>query len=101
MEEVMPSVYLDGAHNIDGIQAFLETVKTHSCKGKRKLLYSVVKDKQYQKVIDTLAASGLFDVIGVVALMDARALPLAALEEYFRQYAGFECRTYSVRGTDI
>ena len=101
MEEVMPSVYLDGAHNIDGIQAFLETVKTHSCKGKRKLLYSVVKDKQYQKVIDTLAASGLFDVIGVVALMDARALPLAALEEYFRQYAGFECRTYEALDTAL
>ena len=101
MEEVMPSVYLDGAHNIDGIRAFLETVQTHSCKGKRKLLYSVVKDKQYQKVIDALASSGLFDVIGVVSLTDARALPLAVLEEYFRQYTGFVCKTYEALSTAL
>lgn len=101
MEEVMPSVYLDGAHNIDGIRAFLETVQTHSCKGKRKLLYSVVKDKQYQKVIDALASSGLFDVIGMVSLTDARALPLAVLEEYFRQYTGFVCKTYEALSTAL
>lgn len=91
MEEILPSVYLDGAHNIDGIRAFLETVKLHPCQGKRILLYSVVKDKQYQTVIEALTSSGLFDVIGVTAISDARALPLAALEEYFGQYTGFEC----------
>lgn len=99
MEEILPSVYLDGAHNIDGILAFIETVKSHPCQGRRKLLYSVVKDKQYQAVIEALASSGLFDVIGVVALTDARALPLAALEENFRQYTGFECRMYEALDT--
>lgn len=101
MEEVLPSVYLDGAHNIDGIRAFLETVESRPCQGRRKLLYSVVKDKQYQTVIDALASSGLFDVIGVVALSDARALPLAALEENFGQYTGFECKIYEALDTAL
>lgn len=101
MEEILPSVYLDGAHNIDGIRAFLETVKRHPCQGKRKLLYSVVKDKQYQTVIEALASSGLFDVIGVVALSDARALPLAVLEEDFGQYTGFECKIYEALDTAV
>lgn len=101
MEEIMPAVYLDGAHNIDGIRAFVETVKTQPCKGKRKLLYSVVKDKQYQRVIGALASSGLFDVAGVVALSDARALPLAVLEDYFRQYTEWECRTYETLDTAV
>ncbi len=94
MEEIMPSVYLDGAHNIDGIRAFLETVRLHSCQGRRKLIYSVVKEKQYQAVIDALVSSGLFDEIGLVALSDARALPLTVLEDCFGQYTGLTYKTY-------
>ncbi len=94
MEEIFPSVYLDGAHNADGIRAFLETVKLHPCGGKRRLLYSVVKDKQYQAAIDSLASSGLFDVIGIVELKSPRALPIDTLKDTFGQYTGFECRAY-------
>ena len=94
MEEILPSVYLDGAHNIDGIRAFLETVRLHPCKGKRKLLYSVVRDKKYQAVTEAVALSGLFHEIGVVALKDERALPLTILEDSYRQYTGFICRAY-------
>ena len=94
MEEILPSVYLDGAHNIDGIRAFLETVSAHPCAGRRKLLYSVVRDKKYQAVTEAIALSGLFDEIGLVALTDARALPLAVLEDSFRQYTGFTCKAY-------
>ena len=94
MEEILPSVYLDGAHNADGIRAFLDTVRSQPCGGKRKLLFSVVKDKQYQTVIRELALSGLFDEIGLVALQDARALPLDVLEESFRQYTGLRCKAY-------
>ena len=46
MEEIMPSVYLDGAHNTDGIQAFLQTVGQDGCAGKRFLLFSMVREKQ-------------------------------------------------------
>lgn len=101
MEEILPSVYLDGAHNIDGIQAFLETVKAHPCDGKRKLLYSVVKDKQYEKVIDALVSSQLFDEISVTALSDARALPLTALEDYFGRYTKVKCKTYEALDTAL
>ena len=94
MEEILPSVFLDGAHNIDGIRAFLETVSLHPCKGKRKLLYSVVRDKKYQAVTEAVALSGLFHEIGVVALKDERALPLTILEDSYRQYTGFICRAY-------
>ncbi len=45
LEEILPSVYIDGARNIDGIRAFMETVRTQPCSGRRKLLFSVVKDK--------------------------------------------------------
>ena len=94
MEEILPSVYLDGAHNIDGMKSFLDTVRLQPCGGRRKLLFSVVRDKQYHAVIEELALSGLFDEIGVVALKNARALPLNVLEESFRQYTGLICIAY-------
>ena len=99
MEEVLPSVYVDGAHNIDGIKAFLETVRLQPCGGKRRLLFSVVQDKQYQELVDELALSGLFDEIGVVALQCTRALPINVLEDSFRQYTGLTCKTYDDSGT--
>lgn len=94
MEEIMPSVYLDGAHNTDGIQAFLMTVGQDGCAGKRFLLFSMVREKQYGAVMDMLAVSGLFDEIGVVAIQDKRALPLRELADYFRQYTGLKIREF-------
>ena len=94
MEEIMPSVYLDGAHNTDGIQAFLRSVEQDGCMGKRLLLFSMVREKQYRAVMDMLAVSGLFDEIGVAEIQDKRALPLRELADYFRQYTGLRIREY-------
>lgn len=101
MEEILPNVFLDGAHNADGIRAFLETVRLHDCGGKRILLYSVVKDKQYETVAECLATSGLFDIVGIVELADARALPIAILEETFKQYTELEYRKYDGLGAAL
>lgn len=94
MEEILPSVYLDGAHNVDGILAFLESVRQRSCAGRRILLYSTVRDKQYAQVADLLAQAGLFDEICLVPLQGERALPLAQLTDCFRQYTGFERKAF-------
>ncbi len=94
MEEILPSVYLDGAHNADGIRAFLETVKQHACAGKRRLLYSTVRDKQYTQAAALLAQAGLFDEICLVPLQGERALPLAQLTDCFGQYTGFDIKAY-------
>lgn len=94
MEEVLPLVYLDGAHNADGIRAFLETVGRHSCTGRRILLYSSVRDKQYREAAALLSQAGLFDVICLVPLRGERALPLPQLMDSFGQYTGFDKRAY-------
>lgn len=94
MEEVLPSVYVDGAHNIDGISAFLETAGLHPCEGKRVLLYSSVRDKDYRKAAEALSQAGLFDRICPVQMQGERALPLTELVDAFRQYTGFEMAAY-------
>jgi len=94
MEEIMPSVYLDGAHNTDGIRAFLQTVGQDGCTGGRFLLFSMVREKQYREVIDMLAGAELFQEIGVVAIRDKRALPLRELADHLRQYTGMRIYEY-------
>lgn len=94
MEEIRPSVYLDGAHNVDGIRAFLETVRWHFCAGRRILLYSTVRDKQYRETAALLAQAGLFDEICLVALQGKRALPLTQLMDSFGQYTGLDIKAY-------
>ena len=56
MEEILPEIYIDGAHNIDGIEAFTETVNGMDFSGIKKctLIFSSVRDKRYQEMIKLL-----------------------------------------------
>lgn len=83
MEEIYPDVFLDGAHNIDGIQAFLETVRGDGCGGRRWLLFSAVADKQYREIAEALTESKLFDRIYLTELKTARGLLLQSMQEAF------------------
>ncbi len=60
MEEVRAGVFLDGAHNVDGIKAFLQSVRQDGCKGERILVFSAVADKDYKKMLWEIVQSGLF-----------------------------------------
>lgn len=93
MEEVLPQVYVDGAHNEDGIRAFLETVAQDGhdgLAGSRSLLFGVVKDKDYEGMIGRLAASGLFDRIAIAHMRTERGAAPEVLERLFSRYPG--CR---------
>lgn len=86
MEEVLSGVYVDGAHNEDGIRAFLTTVRTDECEGRRMLLFSALHDKRFREMVSMVAGSGLFEVIGVAPLDNARALKREELEAVFDLY---------------
>lgn len=58
MEEISPGVYLDGAHNEDGIRAFLDA----ACKLKKlrkpdhvRILFAVAADKDYHRMLGEIA----------------------------------------------
>lgn len=82
MEEILPEVFVDGAHNEDGIRAFLDTVREDGCTadGRRRiLLFSVVQDKDYRTMIRQVLASELFDRIFVAHMETGRAAALDSL----------------------
>lgn len=86
MEEILPEVYVDGAHNEDGIRAFLESVSLDGVEGSRSLLFSVVRDKDWEKMGEELVKSGLFARIAITHMQTGRALELDCLKAVFDRY---------------
>lgn len=80
MEEVLPGIWIDGAHNEDGVRAFLEAARTDECTGRRLLLFSAVQDKNYRKMFAQLMGSGLFGQAAAAPLENARSLTLQELK---------------------
>lgn len=86
MEEVLPDVYVDGAHNEDGIRAFLDTVREDGFEGVRTLLFSVVSDKDYEHMIEMLARANLFEQIAIAHMNTGRATTLETMSALFARY---------------
>lgn len=82
MEMLLPNVYLDGAHNENGIAEFIKTVK-HFPQGKKVLLFSAVMEKSYIKMIQEICDELQFDQIVVTLLSNKRAVPLKVLKTEF------------------
>lgn len=73
MEEVLPGVFLDGAHNPGGILAFVQAAGK-LCKERNKrayLLFSVVLEKDHDKMIKEIGAGLPLDGI-IVTHMDSK-----------------------------
>ena len=86
MEEICPDVYVDGAHNEDGIRAFLETAKAMKDR-KQILMFSAVADKAYDTMIKEICDSEAFDEYVVCTVeYTNRAMPAEVFLETFRKY---------------
>lgn len=87
MEQVFPNFYVDGAHNEDGIRVFLQTAG--EVKAKRKLLlFSAVREKNYESMIREICESGIFDgyILTQLGRDNHRALALSAIREEFERW---------------
>lgn len=94
MDEVLPGIYLDGAHNTDGVCAFLDTVRAHEHTGRNILLFAVVDDKSYQKMTRMIMESCLFDEIIITGMEDKRAVSPDELKQIFAQYTVEKLHTF-------
>lgn len=96
MEEILPGVYIDGAHNEDGIEAFAASVESAAdgFGDKCILIFSAVKDKDYDKMIRRL--SGLLAVTEFVVthIPDERGADLAELTDKFGRYSKKKVRAF-------
>lgn len=96
MEEVLPEVYVDGAHNADGVRAFLDSVAMDGLGpggGLRSLLFGAAGDKDYESMIKAIARSGLFGKIAAAPLRTQRGLKPEKIKALFAR-CGEECAVY-------
>lgn len=84
MEEVLPGVYIDGAHNEDGIEAFVDSVEHAVDSEHCMLVFSAVRDKQYDKMIERLCSLERVTEFVVTQLPEERGAELEALADKFR-----------------
>ncbi len=72
MEEIEDRLFLDGAHNEPGIEAFLRSVREDGAVS-RLLVFGCMQDKAYLREISILADSGLFERVLCVTVDSHRA----------------------------
>ncbi len=102
MEEIRPGFYIDGAHNPDGMRAFIESARGILSGRSGTLLFSVLKDKQAEELARMIAAAceeGLFHKVVIAQLGGYRAMDRGQIEQFFadlgvKVYASYD----SVRG---
>ena len=76
MEEVLPGVFLDGAHNPGGMEAFVKTAASLCLVRKKRatLLFSSVSDKNYHDMIRTIASNLPLDEVAVTHIDSVRGV---------------------------
>ncbi|MFI3176102.1 MAG: Mur ligase family protein [Eubacteriales bacterium] len=85
MEEIVESIYLDGAHNVDGIRAFLQTVGAMN-EVDSVLVFACACDKNYEDMIQEIAISELFGQVIITKVHSDRGADGTILETTFRRY---------------
>ncbi len=85
MECVNENVYIDGAHNVSGMEKFVEAVNTIDIKGKRYLLFGVVKEKDYRHMIDILVKNVVWEKIYITGIQTERAADIRRIEDVFSE----------------
>lgn len=94
-EEVLPDVYLDGAHNADGIRMLLASLPAVAKGRPVTLLFSAVKEKDTMGMIREICESGLFHRYLVTTVGGARAVAPEELKEHFLAYTNFPVTAYA------
>ena len=85
METVLPGVIVDGAHNEDGVEKFVETAEHFQKEFPLTLLFSAVDDKDYTDMIRTILGRISFRHIIVTQVGGYRKVPSGDLAEIFRR----------------
>lgn len=79
------TIYIDGAHNIDGIKALLKSIS--SLEGKTIIIFSALKDKDYNEMIKLL--NNKYDVY-VTVFKDERQIDVQDLSNYDNVFDSFD-----------
>ena len=83
MEQIRPGVFLDGAHNEDGIRAFIEAAGAIRGGRDAHLLFAVVHDKNFAGMIRSLASEVPWADVTVTEVSGSRRESCRHLQQLF------------------
>ncbi len=99
MQEVQPGVYFDGAHNLAGIEKFLEAAGQIT-EESAVLLFSMVKEKDYVHAAERLLTGRAWEEIILTSVSGSRGLTCETLTELFRKLAEEKHQTVKITGIE-
>ena len=85
METVLPGVIVDGAHNEDGVEKFVETAEHFQKECPLTLLFSAVDDKDYTDMIHTICSRITFRQVVVTSVGGYRQVPAERFAKLFTE----------------
>ncbi|MDO4260982.1 MAG: folylpolyglutamate synthase/dihydrofolate synthase family protein [Eubacteriales bacterium] len=86
METALPGVIMDGAHNDSGVEEFVRTVRKFQKDKKITILFSCVKEKDYEGMIRTICENLTFESAVITQVESDRYVPCGELAGIFRKY---------------
>ncbi len=85
MEEIAPHIYVDGAHNVEAIGAYIDTMRAFHQDDRKILVFAAVKDKEYGSMISMLSKQLRWDRIIVTSVDGSRKADAARLAQIFSE----------------
>lgn len=85
MEEVLPNVYVDGAHNVDGINRLVPAIRNLGAI-KPTLLFAMLVEKDYTHAIELLSTGIDWGTIVLTQIEGPKVLAVEILEEEFKKH---------------
>lgn len=86
MEQIHPNIIVDGAHNPDAINRFVECVKANNSNDNVKLLFAVAGDKDYEPMIIKLCEELDISEVYVTSLDSDRGISAEYIAALFKMY---------------
>lgn len=85
METILPGVIVDGAHNADGVERFVETACHFRKNNQITLLFSAVADKDYQSMIKIICERIRPQAVVTTQIWGSRVVPAEQLAGMFEK----------------
>lgn len=85
MEQVLPGIIVDGAHNEQGVTEIINTIKQVHNRYPVTILFSAVKEKNYKGMIESICKELNFETIVVTELTGNRKLLSSELAALFKK----------------
>ena len=96
MEKLTDNIYVDGAHNPQGIQSFVNSVNGMYADSTDKvaLLFSVVSDKNFEQMISILCGRKFGALIAITVTGGIRHLDKEYISAAFKRHTDIEVEVY-------